>query len=247
MTQLKAISYDKLIYQFKIQIVGSNPAIFRTVQVPINITFDDFHEIIQKAFGWNNEHLYHFIFNIHKHTRFDVYIQNHYNIFDDNNTKSSQNQDEMLIMPDPSDKAGKKTIELKQPKTLAEFRQFPLEYFYTVDNIESGSTYLSDFVEVGQVFEYCYDMGDNWEHKILCEGLFVRQKNVRYPICIDGQGNHLFENIGGIDGYCNALKILNNPKHEEYQDLIIWLVECYGRSFKNYDPNKFDINKVKLK
>lgn len=245
MTQLKNIPHDKLIYQFKIQILDTDPQVFRTIQVPANMTFHEFHEVIQKAFDWHDEHLYHFIFNLHNHTRFAIYIQNHDDIFDDKNTQS--NQDEILILPDPSDKTGKKTIELKQPKTFTEFRQFPLEYFYAVDNIKSDTTYLMDFVEVGQVFEYCYDMGDSWEHRILREGLIVHQKGVRYPICIDGQGNHLFENIGGIGGYYYALEVLNDPKHEEYQDLIAWLSECCGRSFKNYDPNKFDINKVRLK
>ncbi len=35
------------------------PAIRRVV-VPVNITFDQFHDIIQKAFKWNNSHLYEF-------------------------------------------------------------------------------------------------------------------------------------------------------------------------------------------
>lgn len=34
---------------------------YRKVVVPVNITFDQFHDIIQKSFKWNNSHLHEFI------------------------------------------------------------------------------------------------------------------------------------------------------------------------------------------
>ncbi|HEX8019071.1 plasmid pRiA4b ORF-3 family protein [Mucilaginibacter sp.] len=48
-------------FQFKIQIKHlQNPAVWRRVLVPSDITFDDLHEIIQIIFGWENSHLYQF-------------------------------------------------------------------------------------------------------------------------------------------------------------------------------------------
>jgi len=50
-----------MIYQFKIKLRGvTKPPVWRRVQVPSHFTFDDLHEVIQAAFGWENEHLYHF-------------------------------------------------------------------------------------------------------------------------------------------------------------------------------------------
>ncbi len=48
-------------FQFKIQIKDiQKPPVWRRVLVPNNVTFDEFHQIIQASFGWGNCHLYRF-------------------------------------------------------------------------------------------------------------------------------------------------------------------------------------------
>jgi hypothetical protein len=50
-----------MTYQFKIQISDVQmPSVWRRVLVSRHITFDEFHRIIQAAFGWGNYHLYQF-------------------------------------------------------------------------------------------------------------------------------------------------------------------------------------------
>ncbi|MBP8993608.1 MAG: plasmid pRiA4b ORF-3 family protein [Bacteroidales bacterium] len=50
-----------MTFQFKIQLQNiTKPPVWRRVLVPSEITFDQFHNIIQDAFGWENEHLYAF-------------------------------------------------------------------------------------------------------------------------------------------------------------------------------------------
>ncbi len=50
-----------MTFQFKIQLQNvSKPIVWRRVLVPSEITFDDFHYIIQDAFGWESEHMYSF-------------------------------------------------------------------------------------------------------------------------------------------------------------------------------------------
>lgn len=46
------------IFQVKITLLGIEPAIWRRVLVPANTTLDQFHEVIQAAFGWWNNHLH---------------------------------------------------------------------------------------------------------------------------------------------------------------------------------------------
>lgn len=47
------------IYQLKIRLIGSKPAIWRRIQVQ-NCTLDKLHEHIQTAMGWTNSHLHQF-------------------------------------------------------------------------------------------------------------------------------------------------------------------------------------------
>ena len=50
-----------MAFEFKIQLRGiSKPAVYRKLKVPENLTFDQFHTAIQRAFGWHNCHLYAF-------------------------------------------------------------------------------------------------------------------------------------------------------------------------------------------
>lgn len=50
-----------MTYQFKIQLKNvSNPTVWRRILVPSDYTFEDFHRVIQFAFGWEFSHLYFF-------------------------------------------------------------------------------------------------------------------------------------------------------------------------------------------
>jgi hypothetical protein len=47
--------------RLKITLAGSDPAIWRQVEVDSGLTLDDLHYVIQSVFDWQNEHLYHFL------------------------------------------------------------------------------------------------------------------------------------------------------------------------------------------
>jgi pRiA4b ORF-3-like protein len=50
----------KDIYQFKVQLQGIRPAIYRNILVEGDITFHELHHTIQIVMGWFNSHLYQF-------------------------------------------------------------------------------------------------------------------------------------------------------------------------------------------
>lgn len=50
------------ILQFKITLKGSKPLIWRRFQIEDNLMFYNLHLVIQTVMGWENSHLYHFIF-----------------------------------------------------------------------------------------------------------------------------------------------------------------------------------------
>lgn len=61
-----------MVYQFKIKLRGiTKPPVWRRVVVPEQFTFNDFHNVIQAAFGWFNDHLYEFGAKPYDH---DLYI-----------------------------------------------------------------------------------------------------------------------------------------------------------------------------
>jgi hypothetical protein len=47
-------------YQFKITLRGIKPAIYRTFVVKENISFFEFHHVVQIVMGWFNEHFFQF-------------------------------------------------------------------------------------------------------------------------------------------------------------------------------------------
>lgn len=51
---------NDLVYQLKIVLKGSKPAIWRRLLVPASIDLQTLHSVIQTAMGWANLHLYRF-------------------------------------------------------------------------------------------------------------------------------------------------------------------------------------------
>lgn len=100
---------------------------------------------------------------------------------------------------------------------------------------ESTTTLLSDLLpKDGErfVFKYTYDFGDNWEHEVLFEGVVNPNRKIKYPICLEGERCCPPHDCGGEMGYEHLLKVLADPKHEEYLDLRQWAGD--------FDPERFD-------
>ena len=79
---------------------------------------------------------------------------------------------------------------------------------------------------------YVYDFGDSWDHKIQLEKVLPRE-DITYPVCIGGKRACPPEDCGGIWGYEAFLEIINDPSHEEYEEMMDWI----GGEF---DPEHFD-------
>src|SRR5215469_15000627 len=60
---------------------------------------------------------------------------------------------------------------------------------------------LSQLVRVGTVVIYTYDLGDDWRHRVVVEGLVAAERGVRYPACTGGRRAGPPEDIGGVWGY----------------------------------------------
>jgi len=88
----------------------------------------------------------------------------------------------------------------------------------------------------GQRFRYIYDYGDNWEHEIEVEKISEPKANMFYPVCLDGERACPPEDCGGDTGYKRLLMILQDPGHEEYDDMVSWS--------EGFNPETFDLRSV---
>jgi hypothetical protein len=86
---------------------------------------------------------------------------------------------------------------------------------------------------------YIYDFGDSWEHLIQLEKVQIKEKNIDYPRCIDGKSACPPEDCGGVWGYEEFIKAIQDPKHKEHEEMLEWI----GGKF---DPEHFDVKEVKF-
>ena len=86
-------------------------------------------------------------------------------------------------------------------------------------------------------FDYEYDFGDGWEHRIVVEGTTKPVTDWPYPLCVAGERACPPEDVGGRPGYEDFLKAIADPKHAEHDAMLVWV----GGAF---DPEGFDINCV---
>jgi hypothetical protein len=172
----------KVVYQFKITLMGVKPKVWRRIQIR-DCFLADLHWHIQGAFGWTNSHLH----------DFDI----------------------------GSDRYG--------IPSMLDMEEMP-------ECKDSTKTLVSDLLPTDGKhfrFKYTYDLGDNWEHEVLFEGVVEPPKKTRLPICLEGERACPPEDCGGEGGYEHLLYVLGDPTHEEHHDMVEW----FGVRF---DPERFD-------
>lgn len=102
---------------------------------------------------------------------------------------------------------------------------------YRTENLQ-----VADLLQVeNEKIIYEYDFGDGWEHVVTLEKILPKDDSIKTPICVAGRMNCPPEDCGGVWGYANILKILNQPDHEEYEDYLEWLGEDFNPKYFNKD------------
>ena len=92
----------------------------------------------------------------------------------------------------------------------------------------------------GSRFIYEYDFGDDWVHEIEVEVISQPEKPITHAICLDGNRACPPEDSGGMGGYEEMLRVLSNPRDEEYEDTRRW-------AGKGFNPDRFDPKRVNAK
>lgn len=98
-----------------------------------------------------------------------------------------------------------------------------------------GDTHLSDVFPDKTEIIYNYDFGDDWYHYIKL--IEIKDDYDRaYPVCLNAEGDAPPEDVGGIGGFAELLRVLAEPSDPEYRKMKEW-ADSMG-----YEP--IDLEKV---
>lgn len=97
---------------------------------------------------------------------------------------------------------------------------------------------LSDFLQsLKDVLVYVYDSCDLWEHNITIEKHYSDERMQRNPYCISGQGVCPHEDCGGMWGYLEMMRVMQDPYAAEFENVKKWLGGWLNRQFSCNDVN----------
>jgi len=97
---------------------------------------------------------------------------------------------------------------------------------------------LQELLDVGVLeFEYLYDFGDGWTHRVIVEPATRGGEPGPSPLCLAGENACPPEDAGGPHRYAEFLQAITDPTHEEHKEFLRWVGGVW-------DPRGFDLNRV---
>lgn len=107
------------------------------------------------------------------------------------------------------------------------------------DGLPSGRYRLGNLIkQKGRKFHYQYDFGDGWDHElVLEENQYINTELEMELLCLEGGRACPPEDVGGVPGYFEFCKALEDPVHEEHESLMEWIGG-------DYDSEDFDADYV---
>ncbi|MEW5920361.1 MAG: plasmid pRiA4b ORF-3 family protein [Bacillota bacterium] len=118
----------------------------------------------------------------------------------------------------------------------------PEELYGGAKELNAKRTKIDDLLGGRKRCVYTYDFGDNWRHEVDLEKILPAEEGRRYPVCVDGARHRPPEDVGGVPGYEEFLRIISDPGHPEHDDYLVWAEK--DTSGKKFDPEYFYINEV---
>jgi Plasmid pRiA4b ORF-3-like protein len=108
-------------------------------------------------------------------------------------------------------------------------------------HVKNGATTkLATILESGITeFDYVYDFGDNWEHRILVEKLSSADPDAKYPGFLGGERRCPPEDCGGPPGYFEFIENIAHKGSQKAKEALKW----YGGP---YDPDDIDVEQINI-
>lgn len=101
--------------------------------------------------------------------------------------------------------------------------------------IDAEGLLLCDVLGDLKNFDYVYDFGDSWEHKIKITKVLEHDSRLMYPACIDGANACPPEDCGGVRGFEELKEVLAGKECKQKDELLSWVGGFYNP--KTFDPN----------
>ena len=99
---------------------------------------------------------------------------------------------------------------------------FMQDEIFGTQAIDSEKITVREVFEKQNLIEYEYDFGDGWMHTIKLNR-FIENCNDPCARCIELVGDAPMEDCGGAYGFDELMKILTDPNHSEYDNIVGWL------------------------
>ncbi|MDN3451733.1 plasmid pRiA4b ORF-3 family protein [Planococcus sp. APC 3906] len=210
-------------YIIRIELEHSEPLIWRQVIMPAGATFNMLHDIIQQVTNFQSGYPY------------DAYHLFEFDLAKDNIRVT--NDEEAYLEHQHFKKNWKEFAErLKnmEPKYKKYEEAHQARLSQTVR--KPSGIKIDEFLEKHGELLYRYDFGDGWQFRITLESI-VEDYYFGYPTLLDGAETAPPEDVGGIPGFYEFLKIYRDPKHPEHKEMKVW---GDSQSFKEYDPERIN-------
>ena len=79
---------------------------------------------------------------------------------------------------------------------------------------------IDDYIEKYKIIEYNYDFGDNWQFLIKLKDIV--DDYFGYPTLLDGAETTPPEDVGGLPGFYEFLKVYRDQNHSDHKDVVAW-------------------------
>lgn len=204
-------------YIIKIELLDSDPLIWRRVIMPADATFKRLHDVIQtvtnfqSGYPYGGYHLYRF-----EVPEANLYVTDDEEAYSDHQLykKNKKKYDEQLRLAPP------KSVERYYLELMMKEVRYP------------SRIKIDKYLEGGNTILYFYDFGDGWEFIVTLEKI-VNDYHFGFPTLLDGAETAPPEDAGGLGGFYEFLEIYSDESHPEHEETKIW---AESQNFREYDP-----------
>lgn len=206
-------------YIIRIELEHSDPLIWRKVIMPAGATFKMLHDIVQQTSNFKGG-----------------YPSDGYHLYEFDLAEEGirVTNDEEAYQEHQYYKKNKKEFAERLKNIEPKFRRFEEAFQQGIAAVvrKPSGIKIDDYLEKRGELAYNYDFGDGWQFRIKL-GDIVDDYYFGYPTLLDGAETAPPEDVGGIPGFYEFLKIYRNPKHPEYKETKDWADSQY---FREFDP-----------
>ena len=89
------------------------------------------------------------------------------------------------------------------------------------DVLDEREITLNEVFSANKSIVYEYDFGDGWTHEIRLIKM-IDNADIPAPVCMELKGDAPPEDCGGPYGFSELVRILNDPKDPQHDDMVMW-------------------------